>query len=83
MRPPVPSADRPSDDQKQDNERGQPEQGGGDESVPSAMEQESEHCAIVVGERAVFLVEYRFSNYLNRKLCEFLWLRRCAMSASS
>jgi hypothetical protein len=53
MRPPIPSTYRPSDNQKHDNERGQPEQGGGDESVPSAMEQESEHCAIVIGERAV------------------------------
>ena len=32
-----------------------------DKTVPSAMEQKSEHCAMVVGERQSLLVECRFS----------------------
>ena len=37
--------------------------------------QEGEHCAIVVGERAVCLVKCRFSVYSNRKRCEFFTCR--------
>jgi hypothetical protein len=74
MRPTVPPTYRPPNNQKHDNERGQPEQGGGDESVPSAMEQ-SEHSVIVVGQRTVCLVEYRFSGYSNSKLCDFFTCR--------
>ena len=50
----APPAYRPPDDQIRDNEWRQPEQGGCHKGVPSAMEQDSEHQAILRCEVPLF-----------------------------